>query len=1143
MSEFVHLAAQSHFSLLKSSNTPAGLLKRAQSEEMPAMALCDDSNMFGAMEFYLKAQSLGVKPIFSIQIPYQVHAETYAPIRLYAKNFKGYQELCQLSSQAFKNTQSEDVSGAKILLEDLKHYKDLVLLTGGSTGWLYQCWKTLGAQNTKLKLQELQAGWDCFLEVQRMGAPEESEFHEYLQSLSQEFKMERVATQSINYMSPDDQLPRDVMECIARGKTLRDEDRPRLPSDQYYYKTAQEMYELFSDEPELCQNTLKIAELCHTEILMKDAHGQPIYHLPSFPTREGRSLKDEMHALSLEGLNLRRSQMSTDLTPEALKVYEERLDYELGVLDKMGFNGYFLIVADFIQWAKDHDIPVGPGRGSGAGSLVAYCLKITDLDPIPYNLIFERFLNPERVSMPDFDIDFCQERRSEVIQYVTQTYGQESVCQIITFGKLQARAAIRDVGRVLGLSFTEVNQVIKLIPDKLGISLQEALDAEPRFEEFMEMDPRVRTLMDLALKIEGLVRHAGIHAAGVIIADGAVTDHAPLYYGDGGEQVVQYDMKTSEKIGLIKFDFLGLKTLTHIQKALKLVKINRNKDIKTTDIELEDPAVYEILGRGDTAGIFQFEGAGVTDLILKSKPTRFEDLVAITALCRPGPMEMIPDYLKRKSGKTKIIYLFKELEEILKDSFGIIVYQEHVQLIAAKIASYSLGEADMLRRAMGKKIKEEMDVQKERFIEGARKNNFDLKKSEKLFDQMAEFAKYGFNKSHAAAYCVLSVQTAWLKQNYPVEFYAALLSTEMSNTDNVVKYVKDAGRRGVVIRPPDINESQYEFQVRGNEIIYAFGALKGVGQAAVESLLESRKNNGGSFKDLDDFFDHIDLRKINKKTLESLIQAGAFDSMAEHRAQVFENFAKFIKYQDKKRKDADLGQMNLFSSSEMLSKTQSVKMTHVPVWSKTQRLAREKAVLGFYLSDHPLSSLGAFVKSKNLSKLVDLDFEEPKSQVSCLAIITENKEILTKKGTRMCFLTLEDETSQMEAIVFPDKFADLEHSIKKDQAFIISGELEKKTEAPAKIFVEDLEELGKDWKDTRFISLKPRIENPQQDINWASLAEFVNDHPGQTELYIHMPLQELDQNLQFQIKNKKVSIDIPFLDHIYGLNLEPVTWG
>ncbi len=888
---FVHLHTHSHYSLLEASNSIGGLVKKAAEYKMPALALTDSSNMFGAIEFYFACEKEGIKPILGLELRLPETPETplqnpsaFGKIVLLAQSHKGYQNLCALSTQSYAHKVELNADLPFIDWDSLKTYsEDLILLTGGHEGWLYFLFNQKGEEKALTGVRSLHDIFSdrLYLEANRHGLTYEPQFHPFLNQTSQALGVKVVATNNVHYLNQEDQIAQEVLICVGTNKTLRDETRYRLGTDQFYLKSAEQMQALFAAHPDWVTNTLEVADRCNLKLKTKDEKGHQIYHLPTYPTEGGRDLGDELKAVALQGLEERFEELKSrnELNEDEKPKYYERLDFELQVIGQMGFNGYFLIVQDFIGWAKKNNIPVGPGRGSGAGSLVAYSLKITDLDPLRYNLIFERFLNPERISMPDFDIDFCQDRRPEVIQYVTEKYSPQSVSQIITYGKLQTRAAMRDVGRVLGFSFTEVNHICKLVPEKLGITISEALEAEPQFAELMEQDPQVQTLIDLALKIEGLVRHAGIHAAGVIIADGQIMNHAPLYIGADGENVVQYDMKHAEKIGLIKFDFLGLKTLTHIQKAFDFIKANRGKTITHAQISMSDPGIYELMQKGDTAGVFQFEGAGITSLIVKAKPSRFEDLVAITALYRPGPMDMIPDYLKRKHGETSVKYIFPELEAILEETYGIVVYQEQVQLVASKIANYSLGEADMLRRAMGKKIASEMEMQKERFLKGARENNFDEKKANELFDMMAEFAKYGFNKSHAAAYCVITAQTAWLKHYYPVEFYAALLSTEMNNTDNVVKYTKDAAKKGIKVLPPSVNVSEYLFTVNGDDIIFSLGAIKGVGGAAVESIIQARAEQPQQkFETLDDFFASVDLRKVNKKTIESLIKAGALEA-------------------------------------------------------------------------------------------------------------------------------------------------------------------------------------------------------------------------------------------------------------------------
>jgi DNA polymerase-3 subunit alpha len=909
---FVHLHTHSEYSLLEAACRLKGLAKKAAEDQMPAVALTDNGNMFGAIEFYFACLDKGIKPIIGLdayvapqsrlekkQDPNQKFSEvSLGPRRLVflAQNIKGYQNLCQLSTIGFKEG---FYWKPRIDYEVIQKFNsDLICLTGGLRGEVADTYLKEGPEAALKKIRELKEIFHdrLYLEMCRT-RPEWNQVNSFIMEASKIVGVPVVASNDVHYLSPDEQIAQEVLVCIGSNKTLSDDSRYQLGSSEFYFKSQDKMKSLFKDIPEAISNSVEIASRCDVKFKLKDASGKAIYHLPSFPTTEGRTVVEEIKHCSQIGLEKRFEELTARgevFSDERKNEYQSRLDFELGVIDRMGFNGYFLIVQDFINWAKNNDIPVGPGRGSGAGSLVAYSLRVTDLDPIPNFLLFERFLNPERISMPDFDIDFCQDRRQEVIQYVTEKYGSESVSQIITYGKLQSRAAIKDVGRVLGMSFAEVDAVSKLIPDKLGVTLTESLELEPRIKEMMETNPTVGTLMDLALKVEGMVRHAGIHAAGVIIADGSLTLHAPMYRGAGDENVVQYDMKHAEKMGLIKFDFLGLKTLTHINKALKLVEKNRGIYLREKDIDINDAKIYELLSRGDTAGVFQFEGEGISEAIRKIKPSSFADITAITSLYRPGPMANIPEFTKRKHGESPVEYLLQDTKKILEETYGIMVYQEQVMGIASIIAGYSLGEADMLRRAMGKKIKAEMDQHRERFLQGASLKGHDKKKSEELFELMYKFADYGFNKSHAAAYCVITAQTAWVKHYYPAEFFAALLSTEVGDTDKVVKYVKDAQKRGLVVKSPHINFSDYLFTVNGDEIYFGLGGIKGVGEAAVEALLEARAQlPNQKFASIEEFFNSVDLRRVNKKVIENLTKAGAFDHLGYHRAQLYTGYHQF----------------------------------------------------------------------------------------------------------------------------------------------------------------------------------------------------------------------------------------------------------
>ncbi len=1144
---FVHLHTHSEYSLLESSLRVKSMVKKAAAEGMPAVALTDLGNMFGAIEFYFACKDAGVKAILGMEA-YMAPGSRFQKTQerdllqtglsrnvLLAMNQKGYRNLCKLSTIGY-----QEGFYYKPRIDDevlFQHNEDLLFLTGGLRGEVPQLLLNAGPEQALERLRILKQHFPerLYLEVNRTGLEEWKKIEAFYEEASKILDLPMVAANDVHYLTQDDQMAQEVLVCIGTNKTLQDEHRARLGSDQFFFKSADSMRKLFYDKPQLCDRTLEIADRVDIKFKLKDDQGKAIYHLPSFPTEDGLTVKDYIRKKSLIGLEERFQEAKDrgeEIPDEQKKDYFERLDFELSIIDRMGFNGYFLIVQDFINWAKAQNIPVGPGRGSGAGSLVAYVLKITDLDPFPSSLLFERFLNPERISMPDFDIDFCQDRRGEVIQYVTQKYGEKSVSQIITYGKLQARAAIKDVGRVLGMTFSEVDVVTKLMPDKLGITIKEALEMEPRMREMMEMNPQIETLMDLAQRVEGMVRHAGIHAAGVIIADGELVSHAPLYKGAEGENVVQYDMKHAEKMGLIKFDFLGLKTLTHIQHALNLIEKNRGKKITTKDISMNDPGIYQIMSKGDTAGIFQFEGEGITDAIRKIRPTCFADITAINALYRPGPMAMIPEYAKRKHGESPVEFLIEDTRTALQETYGIIVYQEQVMGIASTVAGYSLGEADMLRRAMGKKIKEEMDQHRVRFLKGAKEKGHDEKKSEELFELMYKFADYGFNKSHAAAYCVVAGQTAWLKNYYPAEFYAALLSTEMGDTEKVVKYVKDAQKHNLVVRPPHVNVSDYLFNVHGDDIYFGLGAIKGVGQSAIDAILEARVSApGNKFESLEDFFERVDGRKLNKKVIECLIKAGALDNFGYHRAQLLAGYQKFLDRAVESRKDREVGQSSLFDLAD--SSENKIQLDACKPWARSASLSAEKEVLGFYLSDHPLkgfenlarmwitgtvSELPA-IHQEHQAKLVHENIKpqfDPrkrdahKKRVVVAGLIVELREMITKKGTRMAFAKMEDLTGTCELVVFPDAYAKFELLLKEDRPMILGGFLEG-DETTAKIIVDQiclLEEMLKKTKRMSFRLDKLAIED------YEKLHGILEQHAGSTRLQLDFVFPDLKHKVE-----------------------------
>jgi DNA polymerase-3 subunit alpha len=985
---FVHLHTHSQYSLLESSIPLEDLVKKAKEYEMPAVAVTDYGNMFGAVEFYLEAQKAGVKPIIGCEVfiapqgrfvkgaskeagaSRHPQGQSFPRLVLLCQNLEGYKNLCQLVSRGYTEG---FYYKPRVDYEIIKEFnQNLIALSSSLHGDVPSTFLKLGEEKAleKINFYKDIFGDRFYLEIQRTTSRDEA-LNQFLVKASKELGVKLVAANEPHYLNSDGAFSQEVLMAIQAGRTMQEDGRPKLPSDQFYFKTADEMRKLFSDLPEACDNTLEVAERCDIKFQFNDEKGNKIYHLPSFPVPEGMTVKDEIRKLAFEGLEKRFKEAEElgEAIDETLKPdYAKRLDYELSVINRMGFDGYFLIVQDFINYAKTNDIPVGPGRGSGAGSLVAYCLRITDLNPLKYNLLFERFLNPERISMPDFDVDFCQDRRGEVISYVTKKYGSQSVAQIITFGKLQTRAAIKDVGRALGIPYSEVDGLSKIVPDKLGITLEEAIAQEPRFKEQAENDPKIANLLDTALQLEGLTRHASIHAAGVIISNKPLVEFCPLYKANEGETVIQYDMINAEAIGLIKFDFLGLKTLTMINNALKIIKQNHPDDpvaqsLSASSISMSDAAIYELLSSGDTAGVFQFEGDGISDLIKKFKPTCFEDITAINALYRPGPMNMLDEYVARKHGKIKVSYLFPQLEDILKETYGIIVYQEQVQLIASKCANYSLGEADILRRAMGKKKPEEMAKQKTRFMKGCEQNQLNPKKAEELFDLMAKFAEYGFNKSHAAAYCVVAAQTAFIKAKYPVEFYAALITTEMGDTDKIVKYIRDATQHHIPVKGPDVNRSDYFFTAKGGEIVFGLGGVKGVGEAAVEAIMEARaKLPEKKFSSILEFFETVDLRRVNKKVIECLTKAGAFDGMHPNRAQLHDGFERYLEASEQKRIDLERGQVSLFDMGGF-DNTEKIELAEKEDWPRSIRLGFEKEVLGFYISDHPLNGLDGVIKN------------------------------------------------------------------------------------------------------------------------------------------------------------------------------------
>ncbi len=1120
---FVHLHVHSHYSLLQSSCTVSDLIDKCVEYKMNSLALTDYGNMFGSLEFYFSALDKGVKPIIGCEMYYVDNCleknkssgdifrnpmKGSKTLVLLAKNLEGYKNLCRINKMAY---QKGFYFVPRVDYKIFDQYKEgLLAFTGGQRGRLSHLYNEKGKDHAIQEIDTLKTifGKNFYLTFHPKGIDKCLEYNSFLAEVSKDKKIPLIAGNDVHYVNKKDSIVQDVLFCIGTNRTLSDRERSRLGPSEFYFKDSNKMNNMFNNSEfsqiyqEACERTLEVSNLCSICFKVKDKKGNPIYHLPKLKWTKGNiSLKD----LALKGLEKRFKEADTrgeSISVDRKEEYKDRLQYELKIIGDMGFTGYFHIVQDFIRWSKNQDIPVGPGRGSGASSLVSYSLGITDLDPMPLNLIFERFLNPERISMPDFDIDFCQDNRHRVIQYINEKYGSDCTSHVITYGRLSVRAAIRDVGRVLGLSYTEVDHIAKMIPDILGITLDEALKKEPRLLALKEENPQIEELLQLTGMLEGLIRHVGIHAAGIIIADTPIVDYAPLYRGPDGENVIQYDLKHTEKIGLVKFDFLGLKTLTHIKETIQFIKETKGLEIKTQNISLKDEGIYQIMSQGDTVGVFQFEGHGITDLLIKAQPTCFEDIIAINALYRPGPMNMIPSYLDRKKGRVPVNYIFPKLEPILKETYGIIVYQEQVQQIAAEIAGYSYGEADVLRRAMGKKIRTEMAKQKTRFLEGVMKKKYNKGQSEELFNLMAEFAKYGFNKSHAAAYCVLAAQTAWLKFYYPVEFFASQLSIDQNDSDKLATYIRDVRKHKVNIISPHINTSYSRFSIKDENIHFSLGAIKGVGEMSAQSIVQTRESlPNKKFSTLEEFFEKMDIKKINRKTLENLIKSGSLDGFGYERKEMYESIEKFVQYSSKLKEDKETGQQSLFDLN--LKEQNNIQTSPVKPWTGKEKLFFEREVFGFYLNNHPMKFLEGLEKSLSCEKLKTLEtLKNISKPVQTLGMVQNLKEVITKKkGKVMAFAQLEDGSGHLEVIFFPDiyeKFKTL--LLREAEVLYFRGSLQ--TERSINRFlVEEVRSLDLVLRDIKTIKIQLDPSIKKKDLNQIKQI-LIDGKRGNTCLYI-----------------------------------------
>ncbi len=1142
---FVHLHVHSEYSLSSSLIKLDELIKKVDKLGMPAIAVTDWGNLYGALYFQKAAKKAEgrVKPIYGLELG--VLVENTGPflrhIVLLAENNEGFRNLCRLSTLAhtdfgFENGELRPRIPLEVLL---KHKSGLIALTGGLKGiinsFIIQDQETQALEILE-KLAKAFGPDHLFLELQESGLSSQTRCNQLLLHWSEKLGFPLVATTDAHYFNRDDSVAHETWMMVERKMTLDQNPRSRLASEEFYLKSPEEMAEAFYNTPQAIENTLKIAERCHVKLKFEDDQGKRIYHLPDFSRKDEKtgSLLSSEELFETEcRAGLKRRFDETKITDaKKIEEYEARLKYELEIISNMGFAGYYLIVADFVNWSKANDIPVGPGRGSGAGSLCAYVLRITDLDPLEYGLLFERFLNPERVSMPDFDIDFCQARRHEVIRYVADRYGQDHVCQIITFAKEQSKNAIKDVGRVFGLSFSETNRITKLIPSvqMKPLTIAESMEQVKELSELVEQDPKVQQVIQIGQKIEGSLRQPGVHAAGVIIAGRPLEELSPLSKDVNGNLICQWDMKSSEEAGLVKFDFLGLVTLDLMHLACQW--INRrddemSKSMTYANIPIDDKRLYDLISSGDTLGVFQLESSGMQNLCVRLKPDRFSDICAIAALFRPGPLEagMVDDYINRKHGRSKVEYFFPDMEKCLAETYGVIVYQEQVQEIARVIAGYTLGGADLLRRAMGKKVKAEMEAQRSGFVDGAEKKGYTREKAGELFDLIEKFAGYGFNKSHSAAYAKLAVQTAYLKAIYPTEFFTALLTIEKDDSDKLSRYIQDARTRGIEVLPPDVNESLSDFAIASDKVIrFGMSAIKNVGEGAVEEIIRVRQESG-PFTDLYDFLRRVPLKKLNKRTLECLVQAGAFDSLAassgmdkgakELRSRYLAALEKAVEWANKMVEEQEAGQISLFGAASGNEKDNLIRRPDFPqaaFLSDRELFAFEKTLLGVYISGSPLDKFLEKAKSLGAQEIFNLQNLSTKSVVTVAALVAELREVRVKRGRMageyMGILKLEDHSGQVELISFPEHYKEYSKYLKSGQPLIVRAELEFE-EDKAKLVagnltyagglsVEDLASVEEKWpkKLSIGVNLDALEGKMSAESLYALIAEILQKHRG-----------------------------------------------
>ncbi|QTL92535.1 DNA polymerase III subunit alpha [Aeromonas jandaei] len=1048
---FIHLRVHTDFSMVDGLQKINPIVGAAAADNMPAIALTDQMNMCGLVRFYGAAHGKGIKPIVGADFWVQSDelGDEQFRLTLLAMDNEGYQNITLLISRGYQrgHVQGRPVIDKAWLAE---HAKGVIVLSGGREGDVGKFLLKGNRQMTEQCVAFYQTHFPdaYYLELLRTGRSDEEVYLHMAVAIATDFELPVVATNEVVFLNADDFDAHEIRVAIHDGYTLMDKRRPRRYSPQQYLRSQEEMCELFADIPEALENTVEIAKRCNVTVRLGE------YFLPNFPTGD-MTTEDFLVAKSKEGLEERLEFLFPDpaVRAERRPEYDERLDIELKVINQMGFPGYFLIVMEFIQWSKDNGIPVGPGRGSGAGSLVAYALKITDLDPLEFDLLFERFLNPERVSMPDFDVDFCMDRRDEVIEHVSDMYGREAVSQIITFGSMAAKAVVRDVGRVLGHAYGFVDRISKLIPPDPGMTLAKAFEAEPKLPELYEQDEEVKDLIDMARRLEGVVRNAGKHAGGVVIAPTKITDFAPLYCDDEGHHpVTQFDKNDVEYAGLVKFDFLGLRTLTIIDWALGMINPRLAKEgkppVDIAAIPIDDKRSFDLLQRYETTAVFQLESRGMKDLIKRLQPDCFEDMIALVALFRPGPLQsgMVDNFIDRKHGNEAISYpdekwQHESLKPILEPTYGIILYQEQVMQIAQTLAGYTLGGADMLRRAMGKKKPEEMAKQRAGFEEGAIKNGVDGELAMKIFDLVEKFAGYGFNKSHSAAYALVSYQTLWLKTHFPAEFMAAVMTADMDNTDKIVTLVDECQRMGLTVIPPDVNTGRYRFSVNEDgHIVYGIGAVKGVGEGPIDAILDARDRDG-PFRDLFDFCNRVDIKKLNKRVMEKLILSGAMDRLGPHRAALMATLEEAMRAAEQHAKAQAVGQVDMFGV--LTEEIDDVKkaFANVPHWPDKVWLEGERETLGLYLTGHPINQYSGELRRYTSGRLCDLHPTSRDTVTTAAGLVIAARSMVTKRGNKMGIFTLDDRSGRLDVTLFSEALEKYEELMQKDRILVVSGQV------------------------------------------------------------------------------------------------------